>query len=175
MNKALVVLVLFLSQFANAQFFEDYFYYEGEIGGIAGFLIENEDSETTIASISGLSFRGGIGVHDPDEFLFLGINSGMDGNFRWKLGILPVYLNSKILVPVSDSGRILLWFGYGKSFEMGPGNRHGFLRKYTIGYGNITNSENLISFFIEANNYGFTQPDGFQGKTLSLGVNYTFL
>jgi len=171
-----VLFVLLGTQFLQAQFFKKNFYYEGEIGCITSFFVEDVDGKTHIVTLGGLNFRGGIGVHDEDDIIFFGLYSGMDGNFRHKTGILPVYLNSRIGIPVTETGRIYLSFGYGKSYQIGPENLNGFLRKYTIAFSDKDKNENRQSVFIEINNHGFNFPDDNTPViTLNLGFTYTFL
>lgn len=168
-------LILLSTQFFHAQSFKDYLYYEGEVGGITSFLTKDADGNTTFIAVGGLSFRGGLGFHDDDDNFFLGLHSGIEGNFRHNTGILPVYINSKIALEVGDKGRLIFSFGYGKSFQIGTENYKGFLRKYTIALGNMTQKDNMQSVFLEINNHGFSFPDGTSAVTLNLGFTYTFL
>jgi hypothetical protein len=169
-------LILFGTQCIQAQSFKDNFYYEGEIGFITSFFFTDVNGESHVATIGGLNFRGGIGVHDEEDIVFLGLHAGMDGNFRHKTGILPVYLNSRIGIPITDDKRIYLSFGYGKSYQMGHENLHGFLRKYTVSYSYKNKGENRESFFIEFNNHGFNFPyNDIPAKTLNFGYTFTFL
>jgi hypothetical protein len=173
--KLLILFCLFWTQFSNAQFFKENFYYEGEVGFIAGFFVTNQNEKTEVFSISGLSFRGGVGVHNNEGSLFIGINSGIEGNFRRDTGILPVYLNSKFFIDLTDKTKLLLSFGYGRSFQIGTENYSGYLRKYTIGITKETEKDNYFGVFFEINNHGFYFPDGFKAVTLNVGINYTFL
>lgn len=169
-------MVLLGTQLLQAQFFKENFYYEGEIGCISSFFVTNTEGETKVFSIGGLSFRGGLGIHDGEDIVFFGIHSGIEGNFRHNTGILPVYLNSKVAVPVSENGRLIFSFGYGKSFQIGTENLKGYLRKYTVSFGNITKKDNMESFFIEVNNHGFNFPDNdIPAITLNFGYTFTFL
>jgi hypothetical protein len=175
-KKLLFALVLLGTQLLQAQFFKENFYYEGEIGCISSFFVTDAEGETKIFSVGGLSFRGGLGVHDGENIVFLGIHSGIEGNFRHNTGILPLYLNSKVAIPVSEKGRLIFSFGYGKSFHIGHENLKGYLRKYTIAVSTITKKDNMDSFFIEINNHGFNFPDnGIRATTLNFGYTYTFL
>ncbi len=170
-----LLLFVFGSQSLYAQFFKDNFYYEGEIGGITSFFVTNPQGETKFFTYGGVSFRGGLGIHNQEESLFLGIYSGMEANIRHDTGILPIYLNSKIAFDISDNGKIILSYGYGKSFLVGTENYKGYLRKYTIAYARNNENEAMESFFIEANNHGFNFPDGFPAITINIGFTYTFL
>jgi hypothetical protein len=170
-----LVFVLFGMQILQAQFFKKYFYYEGEVGGITSFFVKDTENNTHVFSIGGLSFRGGLGIHNDEGSLFLGIHSGIEGNFRHDTGILPVYLNSKVALGIDAKSKLILSFGYGKSFQIGPENYHGFLRKYTLGFANLTDKENIETYFIEINNHGFNFPDGVSATTLNIGFTYTFL
>ncbi|MCF6131408.1 hypothetical protein [Flavobacterium wongokense] len=175
MKKLLPIFVLFGFQMGHAQFFKKYFFYEGEIGGITSFFVKDADGDTKVVTVGGLSFRGGLGIHNEDNSLSLGLNSGIEGNFKHDTGILPVYINSRVMLG-DDTNKVILAFGYGRSFQMGPENLHGYLRKYTIGFANITDRNNMQTFFIEANNHGFNFPDdGLAAKTLNFGYTYTFL
>jgi len=170
------LVVLFGGQQAHAQFFQNNFYYEGEVGGITSFFVTNAAGEAKVISMSGISFRGGLGLRDESGTMFLGIHSGMDGSFRHQTGILPLYLNSKIAIPVTDKGKIVVSFGYGKSFQIGSENLKGYLRKYTLGLAQETQKENLYTFFVEVNNHGFSYPDDdIPAITLNLGCTFTFL
>lgn len=161
---------------SQAQFFKNNFYYEGEIGFISSFFVTDNDGETHVFTVGGVNFRGGVGIRDEEDIFFFGLHSGMDGNFRHRTGILPVYLNSRIGIPFDDDKRIYFSFGYGKSFQIGSENLHGFLRKYTIAYSHRNKNENRESFFIEANNHGFDFPDnGIPAITINFGYTYTFL
>lgn len=161
---------------SNAQFFKDNFYYEGEIGCVSSFFVKDNQGEAHVFTVGGLNFRGGVGVRDEDDLFFFGVYSGMDGNFRHKTGILPVYLNSRIGIPISETGRIYFSFGYGKSFQIGHENLNGFLRKYTIALSRRNENENRQSVFIEINNHGFNFPDNnFPAITLNFGYTFTFL
>jgi len=171
----IVIVALLGTQFLQAQFFKKNFYYEGEIGGITSFFVQDAEGETHIFAFGGLSFRGGIGIHNKENSLFLGLHSGIEGNFRHDTGILPVYLNSKLAFGLADNTKMILSFGYGKSFQIGTENYKGFLRKYTIGIANVTDKENLQTFFIEINNHGFNFPDGVSATSLNLGITFTFL
>lgn len=169
------MLIVILCGFAesHAQFFKNNFYYEGEVGGIVSFAYTDNDGKTHPVTIGGLNFRGGVGVHDEEDIVFLGLYSGMDGNFRHRTGILPVYLNSRIGIPVTETGRIYFGFGYGKSYQMGPENLHGFLRKYTISISDEDDRGRRYSMFIEANNHGFRFPDD-NNPAITLNVGFTF-
>jgi hypothetical protein len=176
LRKLLLFIVLFGLQKGNAQFFKNNLYYEGEIGGITSFFYTDANDKSHIITLGGLNFRGGVGIRDGEDIVFFGIYSGMDGNFRHHTGILPVYLNSRIGIPISDSDRIYFSFGYGKSYQIGPENRHGFLRKYTIAYSYRNKGENRESFFMEINNHGFNFPDdNIPVITLNIGYTFTFL
>lgn len=174
-NLAAVAFFLFGAQFAQAQFFKKHFYYEGEIGGITSFFVEDAEGKTHIFSLGGLSFRGGLGVHNEENSLFFGIHSGIEGNFRHDTGILPVYINSKVAFDLSDDSKLILSFGYGKSFQIGTENYKGFLRKYTIGFATVTDEKNMQTIFIEINNHGFDFPDGVSATSLNIGYTFTFL
>jgi hypothetical protein len=176
LKKLLVAaLILLGTQFVQAQFFKDNFYYEGEIGGIVSFAYTDSEGETHPVTIGGVNFRGGLGIHDEGNNFFFGLHSGMDGTFRHRTGILPVYINSRLALG-NDKSKIILAFGYGKSFQMGHENLHGFLRKYTIGYATITERNNMETFFIEINNHGFNFPDdNIPAITLNFGYTFTFL
>jgi hypothetical protein len=177
-RKILFSLILVLSgiQFSQAQFFKNYAYYEGEIGAISSFFVTNSKGEQVPFTIGGMSFRGGLGIHDEENNLFLGIYSGFEGNFRHDTGILPVYLNSKLALNIADDKKLFFSFGYGRSFQVGPENLSGYLRKYAIGFGNVTNSENIQSIFIEIDDHGYNFPDdGVSVITLNFGISYTFL
>jgi hypothetical protein len=163
------------TQFIQGQFFKDNFYYEGEIGCVSSFFVKNADGETTIFSIGGFSFRGGFGIRDEENTFFLGIHSGIEGNFRHDTGILPMYLNSKVAFHVTDKNRLIFSFGYGKSFQIGMENYKGFLRKYTIGFADITEKDTMQTFFIEVNNHGFIFPDQVPAITLNFGYTFSFL
>ncbi|WP_130733901.1 hypothetical protein [Flavobacterium sp. J27] len=172
---SLIILASF-SQFINAQFTGAKIYYEGEIGVVSSFFIKDSEGNTTLYEPGGLNFRGGIGLHDEENIFFLGLHSGMDANFRHTTGILPVYLNSKLALEIDDEIKLIFSFGYGKSFQIGPENLHGFLRKYTIALGNITKNDNLQSVFIEIVNHGYNFPDdGTPVVTLNFGYTFTFL
>lgn len=171
----LVFILLLTTEFVHAQFFKDNVYYEGEVGAITSFFLKNQDGETQVFSLGGLSFRGGLGIHNEEQSLFIGLHTGIEGNFRHKTGILPVYLNSKVAFEISDNSKLIFSFGYGKSFQVGPENYKGFLRKYTIALGNTTQKDNMQSIFIEINNHGFSFPDGVRAITLNLGYTFTFL
>ncbi len=179
MKKLLILFVLLCGlQKSHAQFFKNNFYYEGEIGGIVSFAFTDNEGKTHPMTLGGLNFRGGIGVHDENEIVFFGLHSGMDGNFRHDIGILPVYINSKVGIPFTETGRIYIGFGYGKDYQIGPERRHGYLRKYTIELSGKSNNgnNNRESVFIEVNNYGFHFPDtDSPGITLNLGFKYTFM
>jgi hypothetical protein len=170
-----ILFFVFGTSFIQAQFFKDNFYYEGEVGAITSFFVTSPNGETSVFTVGGLSFRGGLGIHNNENSLFLGINSGIEGNFRHHTGILPIYLNSKIGFDITDNGKLFLSFGYGKSFQIGSENFKGFLRKYTISYGWDTKKENTQYLFIEINNHGFDFPDGVSATTLNLGLGFTFL
>ena len=175
-NKLLFALVLLVTQLSQAQFFKDNFYYEGEVGGITSFFVSNAEGETKVFSVGGLSFRGGLGIHDEENNFFIGIHSGMEGNFRHKTGILPLYLNSKVALDLGDETKLIFSFGYGKSFQIGHENLKGYLRKYTIGFATNTENDNMRTFFLEINNHGFNFPDdGTSAITLNLGYTFTFL
>jgi hypothetical protein len=161
---------------SSAQFFKDNLYYEGEINGVVALFVKDQLGQVHSYSLGGINFRGGVGIHDGEGYLFLGIHSGMDGNFRHHAGILPVYLNSKFAFDVSENYKLALSFGYGKSFQIGPENLTGFLHKYTIEFAQSTKSKNLESISVEIINYGFYFPDdGTPAITLNLGFKYTFL
>lgn len=176
LKKLLLFSLIFGTQFISAQFFKDNFYYEGELGFVTSVFFTDANGESHIATIGGVNFRGGIGVHDEEDIFFVGLYSGMDGNFRHNTGILPVYLNSRIGIPITDDKRIYASFGYGKSYQIGHENLHGFLRKYTVSYSYKNKGENRESFFVEFNNHGFNFPDdGIPVKTLNFGYTFTFL
>lgn len=177
MKKVYIVITLLLGVCkGHAQFFKENFYYEGELAGVASLFLTDSKGEAHVFTYGGLNFRGGLGIHDEDGNLFLGLHSGIDGNFRHHTGILPVYLNSRIALDITEKGKLVFAFGYGKSFQMGPEKLKGFLRKYTLGYAKVTSKENLETFFIECNNYGFVFPDnGIPAITLNLGYTFTFL
>lgn len=162
------------NQSVQAQSIKQYLYYEGEVAGITSFFVADSEGDTKVFSIGGLAFRGGLGVHNEDGSLFLGLHSGIEGNFRHNTGILPVYLNSRVAFEISDDDKIILGFGYGKSFQVGTENYKGFLRKYTIALADV-GEKNMHSFFIEGINHGFDFPDGVSAITLNLGMTYTFL
>ncbi|MDR6760790.1 hypothetical protein J2Y38_000988 [Flavobacterium sp. 2755] len=170
------LFILFGIQFSQAQFFKKYVYTEGELGAISSFFVTNPEGETVPFTLGGLSFRGGLGVHDEENNLFLGIYSGFEGNFRHSTGILPVYLNSKLALNIADDKKLLFSFGYGRSFQMGPENLSGYLKKYSIAYGKVTSRDNIETFFIEIDNHGYNFPDdGISAITLNFGFGYTFL
>ncbi|MRX69574.1 hypothetical protein SAMN06265349_102216 [Flavobacterium resistens] len=170
------IFVLFGVQFSQAQFFKKYVYTEGELGVISSFFVTNSEGEAVPFALGGLSLRGGLGVHDEENNLFLGIYSGFEGNFRHSIGILPVYLNSKLALNIADDKKLFFSFGYGRSFQMGPENLSGYLKKYSIAYGRVTSRENIQSFFIEIDNHGYNFPDdGISVVTLNFGLTYTFL
>uniref|UniRef100_UPI00404B5318 hypothetical protein n=1 Tax=Flavobacterium sp. TaxID=239 RepID=UPI00404B5318 len=171
----IILISIFGTQFLHAQFFKNYCYYEGEVGGITSFFVKDADGETQIMTLGGLSFRGGLGIHNEENSLFFGIHSGIEGNFRHETGILPVYLNSKVALEVDDETFIILAFGYGKSFQIGTENYKGFLRKYTIGLAGLTRRGNMNTLFIEVNNHGFYFPDGVRAVTLNIGLTFSFL
>ena len=171
----LVLIFLVTTEFVHAQFFKNNFYYEGEVGSITSFFVRDEDGDTQVFSIGGLSFRGGIGIHNEERSLFFGLHTGIEGNFRHKTGILPVYFNSKVAFDIGENTKLIFSFGYGKSFQVGPENYKGFLRKYTIALGNTTQKDNMQSVFIELNNHGFSFPDGVLAITVNLGYTFTFL
>lgn len=98
----LLISFLFGLQFSFGQFFKENGYYEAEIGTISSFLVKNDEGETKLFTVGGVNLRGGIGIHNDEEALFIGINSGMDANFRWRIGILPVYLNSNVALDIAD-------------------------------------------------------------------------
>ena len=177
MRKLFLAITLFLGVGkGQAQFFKDNLYYEGELGGVASLFLTDAKGEAHVFTYGGLNFRGGLGIHDDDGNLFLGLHTGIDGNFRHHTGILPFYLNSRIALDITEKGKLVFAFGYGKSFQMGPEKLKGFLRKYTLGYAKVTSKENLETFFIECNNYGFVFPDnGIPAITLNLGYTFTFL
>lgn len=177
MKKVLFVILFFcFSQFTNAQFFKNNLYYEGEVGFISSFLVKDQEDNTTFFTFGGVNLRGGVGVHDNENIVFLGIHSGMDANFRHGEGILPVYLNSKLAFDIGEETKLIVAFGYGKSFQIGPENRNGYLRKYTIAIGDLTESENMQSIFIEVNNHGYNFPDdNTKVFTINFGYTYTFL
>ena len=172
---AIILFSVFGTQLLYAQFFKNNFYYEGEVGGITSFFVKDTDGETQIITLGGLSFRGGLGVHNEENSLFLGIHSGIEGNFRHETGILPVYLNSKVALELENEAFIILAFGYGKSFQMGSENLKGFLRKYTVGFAGLTKRGNMNTFFIEINNHGFYFPNGVRAVTLNVGLTFSFL
>ncbi|MFD2908508.1 hypothetical protein ACFSX9_07140 [Flavobacterium ardleyense] len=133
MKKFYLVFILVLTtEFVHAQFFKDNVYYEGEVGAITSFLVKDEDGNSKIISLGGLSFRGGLGIHNEEESLFFGLHTGIEGNFRHKTGILPIYFDSKVAFDIGENTKLIFSFGYGKSFQVGPENYKGFLRKYTI-------------------------------------------
>lgn len=169
-----VALILFGTQFVRAQFFKNTFYYEGEIGSIVSFFVEDVAGERHVVTFGGVNFRGGIGVHDEDDIIFLGIYSGMEGYIRHDTGILPVYLNSRIGIPFSENDRLYFGFGYGKSFQIGPENFKGILHKYTIALSTKTKGENRTSYFLEIVNHGFNFPDDVPAISLNVGFTYTF-
>jgi hypothetical protein len=169
------LLFVLTTQFVHAQFFKNNFYYEGEVGGITSFLVKDQEGNTKFITVGGLSFRGGLGIHDEEGNLFFGLHSGIEGNFRHETGILPVYLNSRVAFDIGDNSKIVFAFGYGKSFQVGPENYKGFLRKYTFALANMTEKDNMQSVFIEINNHGYNFPDGTSAITLNLGFTFTFL
>lgn len=169
-----LLLVVFGSQSIQAQFFKKNLYYEGELGGVTALAVTDSDGETKFFSITGINFRGGVGVHNEEGSLFFGLHTGMDGIFRHKTGILPIYLNSKVAFDAGE-GKLVLSFGYGKSFQVGPENYKGYLKKYTIAYATVDDENRMQSFFIEINNHGFNFPDGVSAITLNLGFTFTFL
>lgn len=171
-----VALFLFGTQLIQAQFFKKNVYYEGEIGGISSLFVKDAEGDTHIFAFGGLSFRGGVGVRNEEGSLFLGLHSGIEGNFRHGIGIFPAYVNSRVVFRIADDIKGVLSFGYGKSFQVGPENLKGYLRKYTIGIADITQNDNMQTFFIEINNHGFNFPDNnIPAITFNVGYTYTFL
>jgi hypothetical protein len=170
----IVFVFLVGTQFFYGQFFKDNVYYEGEVGAISSLFVKEPDGNTKVFTVGGLSFRGGVGINNSEKSLFIGINSGVEGNFRWKLGILPVYLNGKVAFEVGDNQHILLSVGYGKSFQVGPENLKGNFRKISIAYGKTNKRENFDNLFIELNNHGFYFSEGIPGITINFGVNFMF-
>lgn len=181
LNRCLLVVCFFLSfeyvfsQSFSQSFLDDTMYYEGDIAGTASFLVKEEDRTNSFVNLGGINIRSGIGLHDPDEIFFLGINSGADINYRSEIFILPVYLNAKMGFDIFDSNKIMISFGYGRSFQIGHEHLSGYFKKYSIGYGVYTEKENFQSIFLEINNYGFDFPNSIRGITLNLGLNYTFM
>lgn len=180
MTKFIAILFVVLlpvimgSQSVQAQSVKDYLYYEGEVAGVTSFFVSDAEGNTKVFSIGGLAFRGGVGVHNEEGSLFLGLHSGMEANFRHETGILPVYLNSRAAFEIGDEERLILGFGYGKSFQIGSENYKGFLRKYTIAIADM-GEKNMCSYFVEITNHGFNFPDGVSATTLNIGFTYTFL
>lgn len=171
-----LALILFGTQCVQAQFFKNNFYYEGEVGGISSFFVEDSEGKTHVFTVGGLSFRGGVGVHDEDDIIYIGLYSGVEGNFRWRTGICPVYVNTRVGIPIVDETQVYIAFGYGKSFQVGPENLNGFLRKYTIGLSGKSEDGNRQSFFLEINNHGFNFPNSeeLSAITLNFGFSFTF-
>ena len=170
-----MLLLLFTGNHAaQGQSGKEFLYYEGEVAGITSFFVTDSEGNTKVFSIGGLGFRGGLGVHNEEGSLFLGLHSGIEGNFRHRTGILPVYLNSRIAFDVSDNAKLVLGFGYGKSFQVGAEKYKGFLRKYTLALADV-GEQNMISYFIEITNHGFAFPDRVSAITLNVGLTYTFL
>ncbi|MGC4040874.1 MAG: hypothetical protein QM710_08880 [Flavobacterium sp.] len=171
MRKLLLIIVILCGfHKGHAQF-----YYEGEIGGIVSSYTDGEKKEHQV-TVGGINFRGGIGVHDEDDIVFLGLYSGMDGNWRHQMGILPVYLNARVGLPLSETSRIYFGFGYGKSYQIGSENLHGFLRKYTISFSGKEEDGNRAGIFLEINNHGFNFIDDHNRViTLNIGFTFTFL
>jgi hypothetical protein len=167
-----VLLFLVMSQFFYGQFSKENVYYEGEVGAISSFFVKEPDGNTKIFTVGGLSFRGGVGINNAERSLFIGINTGMEGNFRWNLGILPVYINGKVAFEVGDYDHLLFSFGYGKSFQVGHENLKGNFRKITIAKTN--KRENFDNFFIELNNHSFYFSEEVPGITINFGVNFIF-
>lgn len=161
------------SQTATAQFFEENIYYEGELSGIASFLMEDENGDVQFLTLGGLGLKGGVGIHNDEGSLFLGVHSGVEGNFRHRTGIIPVYVNSRVAFDVSENGKIILGFGYGRSMQIGTERYAGYLRKYSIAH--AIGDENMFSYFVEVANHGFRYPDGVRATTVNLGIALTFL
>jgi len=107
----------------------------------------------------------GYGVH-YNQWLTLGIHSGLDWKWDDKLVAVPVYLNFGLSPKISESGRITLQLGYGKGFALGRGNLNGEYKKIRLG---LTGSDQTI--FIEVSDYDFQLHDQKSIGSLSFGVS----
>jgi hypothetical protein len=112
MKQIFVLFTTFLvSQSIFSQVYKERLYYEGEFGFITALLAENNEGRVKFFSASGLNLRAGVGANDESKTVFVGFNSGLDVNYRRRLAIVPLYINSKILLEFSDDKHLILSFG----------------------------------------------------------------
>lgn len=113
----------------------------------------------------GLGSKLGYGIH-YNQWVTLGIHSGLDWKWNEKLVAVPVYLNFGLSPKIAESTRITMQVGYGKSFALGRGNLSGTYKKARIG---ITGDDRTL--FIEIADFGYPLGDYQSIGSLSFGIS----
>jgi hypothetical protein len=126
---------------------------------------EYEGQERTFFLPDGLGAKLGYGVH-YNQWVTLGIHSGLDWKWTEQLVAVPVYLNLGLSPKISSNGRITMQVGYGKSFALGRGNLSGTYKKARLG---ITGDDRTI--FIEIADFGYPLHEFNSVGSVSFGIS----
>lgn len=118
----------------------------------------------------GINIQGGFGVH-ATKTIALSINSGIDGLITPKLVIAPIYASLLLNPHINEDTSLFFQAGVGHAFALGRGDLSGLYQKYRFGVGDSGG----VSFFIEANYYGFGLHNLKQVSSINLGISlYNF-
>ncbi|WP_310381682.1 hypothetical protein [Flavobacterium sp.] len=118
----------------------------------------------------GLNAIVGFGIH-KNQWLAIGINSGINWKITEKLVAVPVFGSLKISPKLSknDETRIFIAIGFGKSFALGRGNLSGNYRKISIGI----ETDDHIALFLELSEHGLKYNNFNTVPSVSVGISIT--
>ncbi|OAB31552.1 hypothetical protein FBFR_00095 [Flavobacterium fryxellicola] len=114
----------------------------------------------------GLSSTIGYGLH-YNQWIALGIHSGIDWKWHDKLVIVPVFINLKLSPKIGANTRLALQLGSGKAIALGRGALSGDYKKLSLG---VQTPDDLI-IFVELNQFKIPFGNLKENGSISLGLS----
>ena len=114
----------------------------------------------------GLSSKIGFGLL-YNQWIALGIHTGIDWKWYDKLVIVPVFINVKLSPKIGDNTRLALQLGSGKTIALGRGALTGGYKKISLG---VQTVDDLI-LFIELNQFKIPFGNLKENGSISLGLS----
>lgn len=113
----------------------------------------------------GINVNFGYGIH---LYKWVGItaNTGIGTKISEKLVVVPTFLNLRLMPKVYEDVHLGVEYGFGKSFALGRGNLNGDFRRFKICYEN-----DEFQLFIEAVGYGFELHGPNSMGSISVGIS----
>lgn len=130
----------------------------------AGSTNENTKQRESILLPDGLGAKIGYGLQ-YNNWVALGIHTGMNWEWENKLVVVPVFANFKLSPKIAEDTRVVLQIGLGKAAALGRGSLSGEYKKISLGL-----QSDAVLFFIELSQYDFPINDQKNSGNISLGL-----